>query len=95
MFKPGEFDTIILPPSRPVMSDPPAALVPRQPYLELTLLNTQLLLNLHDETVPSLSVDWLLRIEERWAVWLRAWVREGRTTGVRFADPFVGVLWDW
>ena len=95
MFRPGEFDTVIQPPFQPSASDAPAALVPRRAFLELTLLSTRIHAELHEETTPALTVDWLLRTENQWAHWMRAWVKDGRSTGVTFADPFVGILWDW
>lgn len=94
ILRPGEFESMSFR-SRPVMDHEMTVLVPKRPLTEILALNTQLILSIHDAKNPQLSVDWLLRIEERWESWMAQYVAEGRTTGNAFADPFVGFLWEW
>lgn len=95
MFRPGEFDSLVFA-SRPVVDpDAQVALVARRSLTEILLLNTQILMGIHDPNNKTLGLDWLMRAEERWAAWCAAWVRDGRTTGIVFVDQFLQVLWDW
>lgn len=70
-------------------------LVPKRALTELLALNTQLIMSVHDPKNPQLSLDWLLRVEERWESWQSKYIADGRTTGNMTTDPFVGVLWEW
>lgn len=77
------------------MDNEVVVLVPKRALTELLALNTQLIISIHDPKNPQLSLDWLLRVEERWENWMSRYVADGRTTGNVYTDPFVGVLWDW
>lgn len=82
--------------SRPINDDDAVvALVVRRSFTELLILNTQLMINLHDSRNSTLSIDWLLGVESKFASWCNTWVMDGRTTGNVYTDPFLGVLWDW
>ncbi|BEJ13130.1 hypothetical protein CspHIS471_0303040 [Cutaneotrichosporon sp. HIS471] len=94
LIRPGEFENMTFR-SRPVPEDQAVVLVPRRSLMELLVLNTQLMMNLHDSRNARLSLDWLLRIEDRWDTWCATWVSQGRTTGNKVTDPFLSVLWDW
>ena len=92
---PGEYDTIAFRSARRHVSSDEIAVVTKPSMTELILLNTQLQLNMADRTNPILTVDWALRIEERWAAWLNAWISEKNTTGSTLADLFVAILYHW
>lgn len=82
--------------SRPFQDDDAVvALVVRRSFTELLVLNTQVMMGLHDSRNATLSLDWMLGIQQRWATWCGTWVLDGRTTGNVYTDPFLGVLWDW
>lgn len=82
--------------SRPIVDEAAVvALVVRRSLTEVLVLNTQIMINLHDSRNATMPLDWLLRVEEKWDHWCSTWVSNGRTTGSIFTDPFLGVLWDW
>lgn len=93
VIQPGEFDTILFEPAKTDVTD--AAVSTHPLAVELALLNTQVLLNLHDEKMETMPSAWLLRIEERWGYWRDSWNENGQTTGSQVADPFLCILWDW
>ena len=93
MIKVGEFDTMIFKIQTPQDGTVPSGLYPSPAIYDLTLLHNQLLLNLHDQDTPELTVEWLLRVEERLALWSRSWV-SAKQTGGRI-DLIVGILYDW
>lgn len=95
IIKPGEFESMDFR-SRPVIdNESVVALVVRRSLTELLVINTQILINLHDPRSSTMPLDWMLRMEEKWDRWCSTWVMDGRTTGNVFTDPFLGVLWDW
>jgi len=71
----------------------PAGLYPSPAIYDLTLLLNQLLLNLHDHDTLELTTEWLLRVEERLALWSKSWAA-AKQTGGRI-DLIVGILYDW
>lgn len=81
--------------SRPVRDGEIVVLIPRRSFVELLVINTQLMISLHDPKNPAMSIDWMLQLEERWDQWCSAYVADGRTSGNIYTDPFIGVLWDW
>lgn len=93
LIQPGEFDTILFEGQTQHVADAAISIHPLA--LELALLNTQVLLNLHDAKLENMPTAWLLRIEERWGYWRDSWNANGQTTGSQTADPFLCILWDW
>ncbi|GMK56148.1 hypothetical protein CspeluHIS016_0212040 [Cutaneotrichosporon spelunceum] len=94
IIRPGEFETMSFR-SRPVGDGEIVVLIPRRSFVELLVINTQLMINLHDPKNPAMSIDWMLQLEERWDKWCSTYVADGRTSGNIYTDPFIGVLWDW
>ena len=93
VIKVGEFDTMVFKIQTPQEGTVPSGLYPSPAIYDLTLLLNQLLLNLHDQDTPELSVEWVLRVEERLALWMRSW-SSAKQTGGRI-DLIVGILYDW
>lgn len=93
LIRPGEFDSIFLQDDARPPAD--AAIATSHLAVELALLNTQVLLNLHDTKLASMSTLWLLRVEERWGYWRDSWNASGQTTGWKLADSFLCISWDW
>lgn len=81
--------------SRPVEDGEVVVLIPRRSFVELLVVNTQLMIDLHEPKNPAMSIDWMLQIEERWDKWCSTYVAAGRTSGNSYTDPYIGVLWDW
>jgi len=92
---PGEYDTIAFRSAKRHIGPKEIAVVTKPSMTELILLNTQLQLNMADRSNTLLAIEWALRIEERWAAWLNAWISEKNTTGNTLADLFVGILYQW
>lgn len=63
--------------------------------VEILLLNTQLISQIWDPKNPTLSMDWMLRMEERWDSWSATWNSDGQTSGLTTADRFITAIWEW
>jgi hypothetical protein len=58
-------------------------------------MTNRLLMDLHDQAVPSLPLSWLLETERHWNAWLRSWSLTNQPTARNRIDPFAGILWNW
>lgn len=94
MIKPGEFTSLSVQ-FRSVSDDHDIAIVPRRPMVEILLLNTQMFSQIWDSKNPTMSMDWMLRMEERWDNWVNTWIGEGQTSGLSKADYFIFSIWEW
>jgi hypothetical protein len=94
MIKPGEFISLSVQ-YRSASEDTDIAIVPRRSMVEILLLNTQLFSHIWDSKNPTMSMDWMLRMEERWDNWVSTWIQEGQTSGLLKADYFIHSIWEW
>lgn len=91
-----EFDKIVQN-SRPHVDETGQVgpLVGRRLLLDFVIMNTQIAIELNGSTAKSLTIEWLMTMEQRQQNWADQWVRAGRSTGYTPGDEFMSLMWDW